>query len=135
MTAGPRPVALWGTTGTVVSAAVCRGRCHWYTVASIWRFTPFGGGGGGACHRGVLFSSAVGGAYWPIAIHCPSLGPFSSIGGGAPRPLTTLCPPSPSLAYLSLSLHFPFLGGRGTLHQLVGIRLLSRSVNPTFPNS
>ena len=33
------------------------------------------GGGGVACRRGVLFSSAAGGAYWPIAIRCPSLGP------------------------------------------------------------
>ena len=29
-----------------------------------------------------------------------SLAPFPSIGGGAHRPLTTLCPSSPSLAYL-----------------------------------
>jgi hypothetical protein len=48
----------------------------------------------GGCHVaiGVLFSSAAGGAYWPIAIRCPSLGPFPSIGGGAHQPLTTLCP-------------------------------------------
>jgi len=32
-----------------------------------------------------MISSAAGGAYWPIAIRCPSLGPFPSIGGGAPR--------------------------------------------------
>ena len=58
---------------------------------------------------GVLFSSAVGGAYWPIAIPCPSLGPLSSIRSGAHRPLTTSCPPSPSLAHLDLStpLSFP----------------------------
>ena len=43
-----------------------------------------------ACRHGVLFSSAAGGAYWLIAICCPSLGPFPSIGGGAHRPLTTL---------------------------------------------
>ena len=37
---------------------------------------------------------------------------FASIGGGAHRPLTTLCPPSPCLAYLYLSTppSFP-LGG------------------------
>ena len=29
-----------------------------------------------------MISSAAGGAYWPIAIRCPSLGPFPSIGGG-----------------------------------------------------
>ena len=29
---------------------------------------------------------------------CPSLEPFASVGGGAHRPLTTLCPPPPSLA-------------------------------------
>ena len=34
------------------------------------------GGGGLACRNGVLFLSAAGGAYWPIAIHCPSLDPF-----------------------------------------------------------
>ena len=28
--------------------------------------------------------------FWPIAIRCPSLGPFPSIGGGAHRPFTTL---------------------------------------------
>ena len=51
-----------------------------------------GGGGGGFWHvaLGVLFSSAAGGAYWPIAIGCPSLGPFPSIGGGAHRLLTAL---------------------------------------------
>ena len=58
------------------------------------------------------FSSAAGGAYWPIAICCPSLGPFPSIGSGAHRPLTTLCPSSSSLPYLffSLSLSFPLVG-------------------------
>ena len=39
---------------------------------------------------GVMISSAAGGAYWPIAIRCPSLGPFPSIGGGAHRLLTAL---------------------------------------------
>ena len=48
------------------------------------------GRGGLACCLCVLFSSAAGGAYWPIAIRFPSLGPFSSVGGGAHRPLTTL---------------------------------------------
>ena len=60
-----------------------------------------GGVGGSACRLGVL--SAAGGAYWPTAIRCPSLGPSPSIGGGAHRPLTTLRPSSPSLACLSLS--------------------------------
>ena len=68
--------------------------------------------GGGFRHVGVLFSSAAGGAYWPIAICCPSLGPFPSVGSGAYRPLTALCPSSPSLAYpsLSTSLSFPLVG-------------------------
>ena len=67
------------------------------------------GGGGGV---GMLFSSAVGGAYWPDAIRCPSLGPFPSIRHGAHRHLTTQCPSSCSLPNLSLStaLSFP-LGG------------------------
>ena len=58
-------------------------------------------------------------AYWLIAIRCPFLGPFPSIGGGAHRPLTALCPSSSSLPYLSLStslsfpLAFPSVGGRG----------------------
>ena len=43
-----------------------------------------------ACRLRVLFSSAAGGAYRPIAIRFPSLGPFPSMGGGAHRPLTTL---------------------------------------------
>ena len=34
----------------------------------------------------MLFSSATGGAYWPIAIRCPSLGPFPSTGGGGSPP-------------------------------------------------
>ena len=44
--------------------------------------------------------------------YCPSLGPFPPIGGGAHQPLTTLCPFSPSVAYLSLSttLSFPLVG-------------------------
>ena len=33
-----------------------------------------------------VFSSAAGGACWPIATSCPSLGPSPSIGGGAHRP-------------------------------------------------
>ena len=70
-----------------------------------------GRGGGLACRRRVLFSSAAGGAYWPIAIRCPSLGPFPSIGGGTHRPLTALCPPSPSLAFLSLSTSLSFPSG------------------------
>ena len=44
---------------------------------------------------------------WYDATYCPSLGPFPSIGGGAHRPLTTLCPSSSSLAYLSLSTSLP----------------------------
>ena len=34
------------------------------------------GGGGWHDAMGVIISSAAGGAYWPIAIRCPSLGPF-----------------------------------------------------------
>ena len=60
---------------------------------------------------GVLWSAA-GGANWLVATYCPSLGPCPSIGAGAHRPLTTLCPPSPSLACRSLctSLSFPLVG-------------------------
>ena len=47
---------------------------------------------------GVCWSAAAG-AYWPIATYCPSLGPFPSVCRGAQRPLTALCPSSPSLAY------------------------------------
>ena len=88
------------------------------------RNLPGGGGGGWHVAFGVLFSSAAGGANRPIAIRCPSLGPFPSVGGGAHRPLTALCPSSPSLAYLSLStsLFFPLAfpsrgGGRGVRSQ------------------
>ena len=44
--------------------------------------------------------------------HCLSLDPFPSIGVGAHRALTTLCPPSPSLAYPDLCTHpsFPLVG-------------------------
>ena len=56
-----------------------------------------GSKGRGGCRLCVLFSSAAGGPYWLITIHCPSLGPFSSRGFGACRPLTTLCPSSSSL--------------------------------------
>ena len=48
------------------------------TQTTVW--DPAGALGGLACRLRVLFSSAAGGAYWPIAICCPSLGPFSSIG-------------------------------------------------------
>ena len=64
------------------------------------------GRGGLACCLGVLFSSAAGSTYWPIAICCPSLGPFPSIVGGAHRPLTSPYPSSLSLPYLP---YFPFL--------------------------
>ena len=40
------------------------------------------GAGDLACRHSALFSLAASGAYWPIAIHCPSLGPFPSIGSG-----------------------------------------------------
>ena len=62
--------------------------------------------GGGGVRPG---SVAVCSANWPLATYCLSLGPSPSIGGGAHRPLTALCPPSPSLAYLLLlPLYFPF---------------------------
>ena len=53
-------------------------------------------GGGLACRHGVLFSSTASGAYWPIAIRCPSL---------------ALCPSSSSLPNhsLSTSLSFPLV--------------------------
>ena len=42
----------------------------------------------------------------------PSLGPSPSVGGGAHRPLTPLCPSSASVAYLylSTSLSYPVVG-------------------------
>ena len=61
----------------------------------------------------MLSSSAAGGAYWPIATSCPSLGPSPCI---AHRPLTTQCPSSSFLAYpsfstsLSVPLAFPSIG-------------------------
>ena len=76
---------------------------------------------------GVLFSSAAAGAYSPIAMCCPSLGPSPSVGGGARRPLTAPCPPSPSSAYLSLStpLSIPSVG---CAHRAPGLSLLHCSV-------
>ena len=64
------------------------------------------GGGGGLWHAALdlLFLSAAGGAYWPIAIRCPSLGPVPSIGSGDPRPVPFLSPLG-----LSVPLYFPFL--------------------------
>ena len=56
-----------------------------------------------------------------------SLGPFPSIGGGAHRPLTTLCPSSPSLAYLG-----PRGGGGGGGR--VNIRRESIIVAGTLPS-
>ena len=73
--------------------------------------TPPAGTKRGVWHvaLGVLFSSAAGGAYWPIAIRCPSLGPFPSIGGGSHQALTAPRPSSSSLPHpsLSTSLSFP----------------------------
>ena len=70
---------------------------------------PAGGGGGHAklaCRLdGVL--SAAAGAHWPLATcPCPSLEPSPSAGGGAHRPLTAECPPSPS-AWPVLTLLLP----------------------------
>ena len=73
----------------------------------------WGGGGGWHVASGVLFSSAAGSAYWPIAIRCPSLGPFPSVGGGAHRPPTALCLSFSSLRYLALSVG----GGGGALEK------------------
>ena len=61
-----------------------------------------------------MLLSAAGGGYWPLATYrCPSLEPCPSAGSGAHRPLTTLCPRSPSLAYPYLPTHpsFPLGGG------------------------
>ena len=60
--------------------------------------------------RLVVLLFAAGGSYWPLAIYrYPSFGPFPSTCGGVHRPLTTLCPPSPSLAYPDLlTLPFPW---------------------------
>ena len=67
-----------------------------------WGSRSYGGlwagvGVGGFWHLafGVLFSSVAGGAYRPIAIRCPSLGPSPSAGGGAHQPLTTCALPLP----------------------------------------
>ena len=61
------------------------------------------------------FSSAAGGAFWPITIRGLSLGPFSSIGGGVHRPLTTLS--FPFLPALSFPLYFIFLSLGLSLHR------------------
>ena len=53
-----------------------------------WLVADAAEGGGGGLHVALL--SAAGGAYWPIAIRCPSLGPSPSKRGGAHQPLTTL---------------------------------------------
>ena len=62
---------------------------------------------GGVWHVALVYCSCL-----QLAIRCPSLGPFPSIGGGAHRPLTTRCPSSSSSSYLSIStyLSFPLVG-------------------------
>ena len=57
--------------------------------------------------------SVAGGAYWPLTTYpCPFLEPFPSAVRGAHRPLTTLCPPTPYLAYPYLPTRPSFpLGG------------------------
>ena len=76
-------------------------------------------GGGVGMSPWYVVLAAAGRAYWLIAIGCPSLGPFPSIGGGAHQPLTTLCPSSSSLLNFSVStsLCFPLVscanGARG----------------------
>ena len=62
-----------------------------------------------------------GGAYWPIAIRCPSLEPFPSIAGGAHRPLTTLCPSSSFSPYLSLSTSLPFMFLEMNVHLFMSV--------------
>ena len=79
-----------------------------------------------ACRHGVLFPSAACGAYWPIAIRCLSLGPVPSIGGGAHRPLTTLCL---SPLVLSFPLYFPFLSLRRLCQPAPGLPLSYRPVS------
>ena len=73
----------------------------------LWRI-PVRGGRFGMTPWCVLFCS------WrrQLATYCPSLGPFPSIGGGAQRPFSALCPSPLSSAYLSLStsLSFPSEG-------------------------
>ena len=65
-----------------------------------------GGGGRDAC-SGLL--CAAGGADWPLATYpCPFLQPSPSGGGGAHRPLTPACPPSPSAWPIPTSPHTPF---------------------------
>ena len=69
---------------------------------------PQGGGGGWHDTFGYCSCLQLAGAYWLIAICCPSLGPFPSVGGGTHRPLS---PPVSFLCLLaqSVPLHFPFL--------------------------
>ena len=71
-----------------------------------------------------------------IAIRCPSLGPFPSVGGGAYRPHTTLCPsssflPDPSLSTsLSFPLAFPSIGrgaGGGGLTVITWLRSFAKN--------
>ena len=55
------------------------------------------GRGGWHVAFGVLLASAAGGAHWPIATYCPSLGHCPSVGGGAHRPRTAPSLPFPSV--------------------------------------
>ena len=66
-------------------------------------------GVGGVWHVAFVCCSRLQLAYWPIAIRCLFLGPFTFIDGGANRPLTTVCPSSSSLPYLPLSASLSFL--------------------------
>ena len=88
------------------------------------------GGGGGHGGRGpqtwargrcsVLLSEA-GGAHGPLATSpCPSLEPSPSVGGGAHRPLTPSCPPSPCLACPYPRTLPPFPSGGCATGALVG---------------
>ena len=63
-------------------------------------------GGGGSWHDAWLYcclqpAAPIGLlAYWPLATYpCLFFEPSPSASGGAHRPLTPSCPPSPSLAY------------------------------------
>ena len=86
-------------------------RCTRWHISVFLNDGHFGLGGGGAGWHvafGVLFSSAAGGAHWPIATYRPSLEPSRSVAGGAHWPLTAPCPSSSSVPYPSFSTSLPF---------------------------
>ena len=95
----------------------------WLSASNIGRAGGVGrgpGGGGTPSSCGIrpfVLLSAASGAYRPLATYrCPSLEPSPSAGGGAPRPLTPLCPPTPCRWGLCKA-RGPSKGARGCLSE------------------